>query len=100
MALLRRDAKRDKVEKALVAHLAAKGAVCWRVSIADFPDLIVRYRNLWVPVEVKSPVGKLTTGQRVFVDSARSVGAPVYVITTADDADNMLIELDKLWRTR
>lgn len=56
--------KRDATEGPIVAGLRAYGATVIRLSGKDAPDLLVRYRERWVPLEVKAPGGKVTAGQR------------------------------------
>ena len=97
MSLVRRNPKRDKSERALIDYLKDKGVVCYQISMGDFPDLICRIRNIWVPVEVKSKGGKLTLGQETFINGAKSVGAPAYVISNRKEADQMLKEINVKW---
>jgi hypothetical protein len=66
---VRRAAKRDANETAIVAALEAAGCTVARLSGAGVPDLLVkRRRTLWL-MEVKDgKAGKLTPEQKVFHD--------------------------------
>lgn len=57
--------KRDAVEAEIVSALEAVGARVWRVSGTSNPDLIVLWRGIWRPLEVKSGKdGRLTRNQQ------------------------------------
>lgn len=58
-----RAAKRDATEGPIVEILRAYGAEVHRISGAGLPDLLVRYRGVWTPLEVKSKTGRLTKAQ-------------------------------------
>ena len=55
--------KRDAAEKAIVEALEAHGAKVWRLGGTGCPDLLVAYRDRYVPLEVKSGKGSLTRNQ-------------------------------------
>lgn len=63
MSLSRRNAKRDTVERAIIEALEATSAVVFQLSGAGVPDLLVGYRGRWIPLEVKSKTGTLTSAQ-------------------------------------
>lgn len=54
---MRRAAKRDTNEAAIVTSLERFGATVERLSGADIPDLLVGYRGVNVLLEVKRPAG-------------------------------------------
>lgn len=55
--------KRDTAEGPIVEALRAVGATTYQVSGAGLPDLLVRYRGRWTPLEVKTAKGKATAEQ-------------------------------------
>ena len=62
---MRRAAKRDWNEEAIVRALEAIGVDVWRVSNPGLPDLLTHQRGVWLPIEVKGPRGRLTNQQAV-----------------------------------
>ena len=83
---MRYAARRDESEAAIVAALRAAGAVVWRMSQPDMPDLLCALRGSYWLVECKSPGGKLKGGQRDFMDAAARQGCKVLVVRTAEEA--------------
>lgn len=63
MARVGQARKRDANEKAIVAALEAVGAFVFRLSGEGVPDLLVAYRGVWRPLEVKSAKGTYTREQ-------------------------------------
>ena len=55
--------RRDANEKAIRAALAAVGAHAFQVSGDGLPDLIVLWRGVWTPMEVKTAKGRFTSSQ-------------------------------------
>lgn len=55
--------KRDANEKAIRKALEAVGAHVTPLSGEGTPDLLVHFRGVWTPLEVKSKAGLLTTAQ-------------------------------------
>ncbi len=55
--------KRDTAESPIVAALEAVGASVWKIGGTGNPDLLVRYRGVWMPAEVKTGKGGLTKNQ-------------------------------------
>lgn len=55
--------KRDANEGEIVQALRKMGATVIPISGKDAPDLLVKYREVWLPIEVKSGKGKVTAGQ-------------------------------------
>lgn len=88
---MRRAAKRDANEAAIVTALEAVGATVERLSAKDAPDLLVGYRGVNVLLEVKRPAGKrggtshrdLLPGQAAWHAGWRGA-APVVARTVAD----------------
>jgi hypothetical protein len=93
MTLHRRNPKRDANEAALVDHLQMRGALVARLSGAGVPDLLVGFRGDWAVVEVKAPRGQLTDRQTEWIDAARRMRLPVYVIRDRVEADLMLQQM-------
>lgn len=73
--------RRDANEKAIVKALEAVGAAVFRVSGKGAPDLLVYYQAHWLPVEVKTKGGSLTTAQ-----IAARVTAPYPVVSSVEEA--------------
>lgn len=63
MSLHRRNPRRDANEPAIVDALLAAGATIYRLSGKGQPDLLVRFRGIWTPLEVKTTTGRLTKAQ-------------------------------------
>jgi hypothetical protein len=58
-----------------------------------FPDWVIPWRGLTVLIEIKGKDGKLSKGQRDFIDNW--TGGPVLVVDSAEDLFRQLIDLDK-----
>lgn len=58
--------RRDANEREIVKALEAVGAQVTRLSSAGAPDLLVRFRGVWTPLEVKTATGTLTPAQKTF----------------------------------
>jgi len=79
---MRRAAKRDLSEPAIVKALEQAGVSVWRM---DQPvDLLLGYRGKTVLAECKTGKRKLNANQARFVDEWR--GSAVIVLRTVDDA--------------
>ena len=85
---MRRAAKRDANEAAIVAALERIGCVVRRVNQDGLPDLLVARGGVWMPIEVKEPKGKLTRAQAHLMRVA-----PFPVVSSVVDAV-------KLWGIR
>lgn len=89
---MRRAAKRDENEAAIVEALEAVGATVERLSGASIPDLLVGYRGVTTLMEVKQPAGAkggtshrdLLPGQAAWHAAWR--GSPVAVVRTPAEA--------------
>lgn len=55
--------RRDGNEKAIRTALEAVGATVWQIGGRGLPDLLVRYRGRWTPLEVKTAKGKMKATQ-------------------------------------
>lgn len=81
MRRLNWNVKRDTAEGPIVDAAVAVGAKCWRISGKGCPDLLVFYRGVYTPGEVKSKGGKLTKNQGDFPvwrtpdDMLKAIGA-------------------------
>jgi Holliday junction resolvase len=81
---VRRAAKRDSNEAAIVQALEKLGWQVTRLSMPDGPDLMLAKAGRCVLAEVKTATGKLKPGQ---VDwHAKWQGPPVLVLRSVDDA--------------
>ncbi len=56
--------KRDIAEGPIVDALRAVGATVKHVGGTGNPDLLVRYRGIWTPLEVKTGKGPRTRNQQ------------------------------------
>lgn len=81
---MRRAAKRDANEAAIVKSLEHIGATVTRLSQDGVPDLLVRYGGRWFLLEVKGPHGKLTPEQEHF-DHYHG-GCAFHVVRTPEEA--------------
>lgn len=90
---MRRAAKRDLTEKAIVDALIAHGCTVTRLSQPGVPDLLVGYqsdhRRRWALLEVKNGKGKLTEDQKAFIEYHGE--CPVFVVRTPEEALNALL---------
>jgi hypothetical protein len=84
MSLLRRAARRDEAEPAIIEALEAVLATVQQISGEGMPDLLVGYRGRTVLLEVKSAGGRLTPAQEAWL--AWWCGSPVVVVTTPAEA--------------
>jgi hypothetical protein len=83
---MRRAAKRDTAEPAIVEALERAGWTVKRVSGHDLPDLFCSRKNYVVAAEVKTGKRKLTEGQRKFRDEWQG---PFVELRTVNDAINL-----------
>ena len=80
--------KRDICQKRVVEDLRnVYHAVVWDVADegGEVLDLIVFWRGVCLPVEVKSPGGKLTKAQKRSIARLRAVGVEAIVAGTAEE---------------
>lgn len=85
---MRRAAKRDANEQAIVDALESVGAIVRRINDTALPDLAVYYRRRWFLMECKVPGGKLTPAQE-----ALHALAPFPVVDSAEGAVSLLFDL-------
>ncbi len=83
--LKRHNAKRDANEPAIVAALARCGWFVQRISIKDFPDLLIAKGGRMHLVEVKVPKGVLLQGQSEKARELACFGVTVIVARTVAD---------------
>jgi hypothetical protein len=81
MRRINRSGKRDANEKPIVEALEAYGAYVRKLAGNGVPDLLVRYRGIWTPLEVKAEKGRLTKAQ-IAADAAE----PFTIVRSIDDA--------------
>ena len=55
--------RRDETEPAIIDALRACGAFVRQVHGDGAPDLIVKLKGRWLPLEVKSPTGRVRPSQ-------------------------------------
>jgi len=82
-APVRRAAKRDGPEPAIIRALETCGFAVERVSDAGLPDLLLSRAGRWYVVEVKARYGKLTPAQERMRARAR---AEIPIFRTVEDA--------------
>lgn len=81
---MRRAAKRDDNEAAIIAALMAVGCSVTQLSGTDIPDLLVGYKGNTYLLEAKQRLGKLTSGQETWHRSWR--GGPLGIVRTPQAA--------------
>lgn len=81
MSRVGQNRRRDAIEPAIVAALEAAGVNVFRISGVGIADLLCYYRGQWLPMEVKSKGGTLTTAQLI----AR-LHAPYPIVQSEDEA--------------
>lgn len=89
----RRARRIDATQPLIVERLRAIGA--WVKVIADPFDLLVAYHGRWYVLEVKSPGGRLTSGQERDIESLGDC-ATVHIVYSFDEALAVLRGTDKL----
>ena len=90
MSLNRRNPRRDLNERRIVAALEKAGAMIYRLSAPGLPDLLVGHRKRWLLLEVKGPRGKLEPLQHQFHLTAACLGLPCHVVSTEEQALEIL----------
>jgi hypothetical protein len=89
VSLVRRAAKRDQSEKAIVEYLRKAGWSVLHLSVKDGPDLCIGRRTtqggINLLIECKTGKGKLRPGQQDWAKSWN--GHPPYVFRTVEDAE-------------
>ena len=84
-----RHTKPDTNQAQIVADLQRLGAVVWRLSDlgGEVLDLIVFWRGLAMPVEVKMPghEAELTDGERESIRRLAQVGVKAVIATCTED---------------
>lgn len=83
---MRRAARRDDNEGALVQAIEAAGWAVFRVSDEGLPDLFVVRRGECRWIEVKGAKGKLTPAQEKVHARLKANGFSVFVVRTVDEA--------------
>ena len=93
---MRRAARRDDNEQAIVVALRAAGAFVWPLSERDIPDLLCGFRGKWFLLEVKAPAGPkggtkghhavLRPGQARFFADAEIGELPAFLVRSPEDA--------------
>lgn len=58
--------RRDESESEIVEGLRKAGAFVVRLNGDGVPDLLVFWRNRWLPIEVKTGQGKLRSNQQMY----------------------------------
>jgi hypothetical protein len=91
---MRRAARRDDNEKAIVDALRAAGAFVWFLDAKGVPDILCGFRGRFLLLEVKAPAGpkggtshrELRPSQEKFFEVCRSKRLPVFVVRSAEEA--------------
>jgi hypothetical protein len=81
-AILRRAARRDLNEAAIVNTFRELGCIVVPLSMQDIPDLLVGYLKRWHLCEVKYENATLSPGQALWHDAAATAGERPLVIRT------------------
>lgn len=79
---MRRAAKRDSTEPAIIDALQRAGCLVQPLSQDGVPDLLVRGPKGWALLEVKAPGGRLTRAQVQW----RQTFGTVPIVQTPEDA--------------
>lgn len=94
MSLNRRAPKRDGNEAEIIQALRQCGAMVTQLSSENVPDLLVIHPSIGtVLIEVKTPKGKLSDGQREWIETAMQYGANVEVVHSVKEA-LMVIDIE------
>ena len=80
---MRRAARRDANEPALIQLAREIGAVC--INIQEPVDWLIGWRGRWYPCEVKTLKGDYTDQQVLFMGAAKERELQVWAWRTADD---------------
>lgn len=83
---MRRAAKRDDTEPAIVQALQLAGWTVLRVSDGGVPDLLCARSGVLKLLEVKSPGGRLTDAQERTFQRLAAALVTVHVVTTPEEA--------------
>lgn len=87
---MRRAAKRDSNERAIIRQWKAMGAYVESVSGPGLADTLVHHKGRLFRVEVKNARGKLTRKQVENFTKAWRAGVPTFIIRDVEDAKDML----------
>lgn len=92
-SIIRRAARRDLNESAIVNVLREAGCVVVPLSIENVPDLLVGFLHRWHLCEIKRDAEPLTPGQALWHDSAATAGERPLVVRTEAHARKAV----KMW---
>ena len=81
---MRRAAKRDRSEKAIIETLRVSGWSVLQLSMANGPDLLAAKHGQAVLIECKTGTAKVKPGQCAWHASWR--GCPVVILRSVEDA--------------
>jgi len=81
----KRDANEPEIVNALYEIVDSKEDI-ERNNGTDEPDLRVWYRDTLYWLEVKTKTGRLSDGQRIWIERAILCGQNVFVVRSVDDA--------------
>lgn len=94
--ITRRGSRRDQNEADIADSFEALGAVVRWLNSPGTGDLLVGYRGVWVPVEVKQPRdGRETPAQVNFRELCREHGLPRAIVRDKLEAHRLLYDLEK-----
>lgn len=87
------------IEKRLKSKIEALGGRCYKFVSPNnmgMPDrIVVIFGNVFF-VEMKAPVGRLSTAQKKQHRNLRKLGVEVYTLYTDDDVDGFIEEVVKV----
>lgn len=93
MRYFKQGGKPDENQKEIVDELRRFGAVVLIVSqVRNSFDILVFWDGRVIPMEVKMPGKKLTKGEKAFKEKIESVGCTYHVVTTPEEAIDILIK--------
>ena len=86
--------KRTDLNHSEIRELFRKKGFSWADTFTvgkGFPDGVVGNYGVTYLIEVKSPGGKLTSGQERFIDTWK--GSPVEVVEDEQDVDRVIVKM-------
>ena len=59
-------------------------------QVAGVPDILGVFEGRFVGIEVKTPIGKVSPNQKIFMEKAKANGAVVFIARSIEDVKNGL----------
>lgn len=94
---MRRAGRKDTTQADIVKALRDIGVTVFVVNQEGLPDLLTHSRGVWLPVETKSPKGKLTPAQQATYAKAQfpvveSVGEALSLFGVLDLSGSLVVQ--------